>query len=109
MLVFEEEDGEARGAKCVDQPVHVADDVARVLDVGGAVRVEVLGLHVDDEKRHLPVSQVVDHGGMLAPALSGITVNDTLAAIEAVYPDRPMVRLHAYTRLVFVFLKHLSP
>ena len=37
------------------------------------------------------------------------TPNDTLAAIEAVYPDRPMVRLHAYTKLVFEFLKHLKP
>jgi hypothetical protein len=37
------------------------------------------------------------------------TPNDTLAAIEAVYPDRPMVRLRAYTRLVFEFLKHLNP
>jgi alkaline phosphatase isozyme conversion protein len=37
------------------------------------------------------------------------TSNDTLAAIEAVYPDRPMERLHAYTTLVFEFLKHLNP
>ena len=37
------------------------------------------------------------------------TPNDTLAAIEAVYPDRPMVRLHAYTKLVYEFLKHLKP
>jgi len=37
------------------------------------------------------------------------TPNDTLAAIEAVYPDRPMERLHAYTKLVFEFLKHLNP
>ena len=37
------------------------------------------------------------------------TPNDTLAAIEAVYPERPMVRLHAYTKLVFEFLKHLNP
>lgn len=37
------------------------------------------------------------------------TPNDTLEAIEAVYPDRPMVRLRAYTKLVFEFLKHLNP
>ena len=37
------------------------------------------------------------------------TPNDTLEAIEAVYPDRPMVRLNAYTTLVFEFLKHLNP
>ena len=37
------------------------------------------------------------------------TPNDTLEAIEAVYPERPMVRLRAYTRLVFEFLKHLNP
>jgi alkaline phosphatase isozyme conversion protein len=37
------------------------------------------------------------------------TSNDTLQAIEAVYPERPMVRLRAYTTVVFEFLKHLSP
>ena len=37
------------------------------------------------------------------------TSSDTLAAIEALYPERPMVRLHAYTTLVFQFLKHLNP
>jgi alkaline phosphatase isozyme conversion protein len=34
---------------------------------------------------------------------------DTLEKIEELYPDRPMVRLHAYTTLVFEFLKHLNP
>jgi len=34
---------------------------------------------------------------------------DTLAKIEELYPERPMVRLHAYTTLVFQFLKHLNP
>ena len=52
---------QALGPERVDQPVHVADDVARVLHVGRAVLVEVLALHVDDEERHLPVCQVVDH------------------------------------------------
>ena len=37
------------------------------------------------------------------------TENDTLEAIEAVYPERPMVRLRAFTRLTFEFLKHLNP
>ena len=37
------------------------------------------------------------------------TSNDTLEAIEAVYPDRPMVRLRAFTRLTFEFLKHVNP
>ena len=37
------------------------------------------------------------------------TPNDTLEAIEAAYPDRPMVRLRAFTRLTFEFLKHLNP
>lgn len=37
------------------------------------------------------------------------TPNDTLQAIEAVYPERPMVRLRAYTTVVFEFLKHLNP
>ncbi|HET6496143.1 MAG TPA: M20/M25/M40 family metallo-hydrolase, partial [Thermoleophilia bacterium] len=34
---------------------------------------------------------------------------DTLAKIEELYPERPMVRLRAYTTLVFQFLKHLNP
>lgn len=34
---------------------------------------------------------------------------DTLEKIEELYPERPMVRLHAYTTLVFEFLKHLNP
>jgi alkaline phosphatase isozyme conversion protein len=37
------------------------------------------------------------------------TANDTLQAIEAVYPDRPMEHLNAFTRLTFQFLKHLNP
>ena len=37
------------------------------------------------------------------------TPNDTLAVIESLYPERPMVRLHAYTTVVFEFLKHLNP
>ena len=37
------------------------------------------------------------------------TENDTLAAIEERYPERPMVRLRAFTRLTFEFLKHLNP
>jgi alkaline phosphatase isozyme conversion protein len=37
------------------------------------------------------------------------TPNDTLEQIEKVYPERPMERLRAYTRLVFEFLKHLNP
>ena len=37
------------------------------------------------------------------------TPNDTLEQILTVYPDRPMERLRAYTRLVFEFLKHLNP
>ena len=37
------------------------------------------------------------------------TPNDTLAQILSVYPDRPMERLRAYTKLVFEFLKHLNP
>jgi len=37
------------------------------------------------------------------------TIHDTLVDIEAAYPDRPMVRLNAYTTLVFEFLKHLNP
>ena len=53
--VLDEHDGQALGAEEVDEPVHVAHDVAGVLDVGRAVRVEVLALHVDDEERHLPV------------------------------------------------------
>jgi hypothetical protein len=32
-----------------------------------------------------------------------------LAVIEELLPGRPMVRLEAYTRLVFEFLKHLNP
>ena len=37
------------------------------------------------------------------------TPRDTLEAIEALFPDRPMVRLRAYTTLAFEFLKHLNP
>jgi Zn-dependent M28 family amino/carboxypeptidase len=37
------------------------------------------------------------------------TTNDDLAVIEELLPGRPMVRLEAYTRLVFEFLKHLNP
>ncbi len=48
-------------------------------------------------------TQTVDYGSWWH------TSNDTLAAIEGVYPDRPMERLHAYTTLVFEFLKHLNP
>jgi len=50
-------DGQALGAEQVDEPIHVAHDVAGVLHAGGAVLVEVLALHVDDEERHLPVSR----------------------------------------------------
>ena len=35
--------------------------------------------------------------------------SDTLAAIEELLPGRPMIRLNAYTTLVFEFLKHLNP
>ena len=59
--VLDEDHGQSLGAERVDQPVHVADDVARVLHVGRAVLIEVLALHVDDEERHLPVLKVVDH------------------------------------------------
>ncbi len=34
---------------------------------------------------------------------------DTLAKIEELYPERPMVRLHAFTTVTFQFLKHLNP
>jgi alkaline phosphatase isozyme conversion protein len=34
---------------------------------------------------------------------------DTLAKIEELYPERPMVRLHAFTTVTFEFLKHLNP
>jgi len=37
------------------------------------------------------------------------TENDNLATIEELLPGRPMVRLNAYTTLVFEFLKHLNP
>lgn len=37
------------------------------------------------------------------------TPNDNLSTIEDLLPGRPMVRLEAYTRLVFEFLKHLKP
>jgi Zn-dependent M28 family amino/carboxypeptidase len=37
------------------------------------------------------------------------TPNDTLAIIESYFPMRPVVRLEAYTDLVFEFLKHLNP
>jgi alkaline phosphatase isozyme conversion protein len=37
------------------------------------------------------------------------TPRDTLETIEALFPDRPMVRLNAYTKLTFEFLKHLNP
>jgi hypothetical protein len=35
--------------------------------------------------------------------------SDNLARIEELFPERPMVRLNAYTMLVFEFLKHLNP
>ena len=35
---------------------------------------------------------------------AGLHDNDTLARIEELYPDRAMVRLHAYTKLVFEYL-----
>jgi alkaline phosphatase isozyme conversion protein len=35
--------------------------------------------------------------------------SDTLARIEELFPGRPMIRLRAYTTLVFKFLKHLNP
>jgi hypothetical protein len=35
--------------------------------------------------------------------------SDTLATIEELFPGRPMIRLNAYTTLVFEFLKHLNP
>jgi hypothetical protein len=34
---------------------------------------------------------------------------DTLAEIEKRFPERPMVRLHAFTTVTFEFLKHLNP
>lgn len=37
------------------------------------------------------------------------TPNDNLSIIENLLPGRPMVRLEAYTTLVFEFLKHLNP
>ncbi len=37
------------------------------------------------------------------------TSRDTLETIEALFPDRPMVRLNAYTTFTFEFLKHLNP
>jgi Zn-dependent M28 family amino/carboxypeptidase len=37
------------------------------------------------------------------------TSRDTLEAIESLFPDRPMVRLRAYTTVAFEFLKHLNP
>ena len=37
------------------------------------------------------------------------TANDTLATIEELYPERPMVRLRSFTKLTFEFLKHLNP
>lgn len=37
------------------------------------------------------------------------TSRDTLAIIEALFPERPMERLHAYTTVTFQFLKHLNP
>ena len=37
------------------------------------------------------------------------TENDVLATIEQMLPGRPMVRLDAYTKLVFEYLKHLNP
>jgi hypothetical protein len=35
--------------------------------------------------------------------------SDTLETIEELLPGRPMIRLNAYTTLVFEFLKHLNP
>lgn len=35
--------------------------------------------------------------------------SDTLARIEELFQGRPMIRLNAYTTLVFEFLKHLNP
>jgi hypothetical protein len=35
--------------------------------------------------------------------------SDSLERIEELFPERPMVRLNAYTTLVFEFLKHLNP
>jgi hypothetical protein len=37
------------------------------------------------------------------------TPRDALEIIEDIFPGRPMVRLNAYTTLVFEFLKHLNP
>ncbi len=36
------------------------------------------------------------------------TSRDTLEAIEEAFPGRPMIRLNAYTKLAFEFLKHLN-
>ena len=47
--------------------------------------------------------QTVDYGSWWH------TSNDTLEAIEGVYPDRPMAHLNAFTTLTFEFLKHLNP
>jgi len=35
--------------------------------------------------------------------------SDTLERIEELFPGRPMIRLNAYTTLVYEFLKHLNP
>jgi alkaline phosphatase isozyme conversion protein len=37
------------------------------------------------------------------------TPNDNLETIEELVPGRPMVRLEAFTKVVFEFLKHLKP
>lgn len=37
------------------------------------------------------------------------TSNDDLAVINELIPDRPMVRLEAFTRVSYEFLKHLKP
>ena len=53
--------GQAVNAKAVDQSVDTTEDVGAVLHEGGAVRIEVLALHVDHEQRCLAVTEVVDH------------------------------------------------
>ena len=44
-----------------DQPVHHRKQIAGILDKGRARSLEVLPLHVDDEERHLPILQGIDH------------------------------------------------
>jgi len=54
--------------------------------------------------------EIADLDGYTQTELHGSfwhTPNDTLKAIESFYPYRPMVRLFAYTKLTYQFLRHL--